>query len=238
MSDLLTEAVEAHGGLERWKKFGVLEASLSVGGGIWHFKQQPGLFDKVLFEIDLQQERVTVDGFAGNARLFFTPDRLRLETRDGTPIESRDNPRDAFAGHVGDTPWDRLHAGYFCSYALWTYLSSPFLYTRKGFETEEIDPWNEDGETWRRLKVTFPPSVASHSRVQVTHFGPDGLMRRHDYSVDVMGGATGANYTSNYREFQGIKVPTTRRVYAYDQNLKKVPEPTLVTIDIDKVTLR
>ena len=92
MSDLLTEAVEAHGGLERWKKFGVLEASLSVGGGIWHFKQQPGLFDKVLFEIDLQQERVTVDSFAGNARLSFTPDRLRLETLDGTPIESRDNP--------------------------------------------------------------------------------------------------------------------------------------------------
>jgi len=237
MSDLLTEAVEAHGGLERWKKFGVLEASLSVGGGIWHFKQQPGLFDKVLFEIDLQQERVTVDGFAGNARLYFTPDRLRLETRDGTPIESRDNPRDAFAGHVGDTPWDRLHAGYFCSYALWTYLSSPFLYTRKGFETEEIEPWNEDGETWRRLKVTFPPSVASHSRVQITHFGPDGLMRRHDYSVDVMGGATGANYTSNYREFDGIKFPTRRHAFVRSADGSVNTSAAAVAIDISNVRL-
>jgi hypothetical protein len=63
-------------------------------------------------------------------------------------------------------------------------------------------------------------------------------MRRHDYSVDVMGGATGANYASNYREFQGIKVPTTRRVYAYDRSLRKIPEPMLVGIDIDKVVLR
>jgi len=63
-------------------------------------------------------------------------------------------------------------------------------------------------------------------------------MRRHDYSVDVMGGATGANYTSDYREFQGIKVPTTRRVYAYDQSLRKIPEPMLVGIGIDKVVLR
>jgi len=65
MSNLLAEAVEAHGGLDRWKQFSVLEASLSVGGAIWGFKQQPGLFDKVTFEIDLHQERVTVDGFAG-----------------------------------------------------------------------------------------------------------------------------------------------------------------------------
>ncbi|MGY3587591.1 hypothetical protein ACVIGB_003357 [Bradyrhizobium sp. USDA 4341] len=161
-----------------------------------------------------------------------------LETRDRRPLQSRDNPRAAFIGHGADRPWDRLHAGYFCSYVLWTYLSSPFLYTEEGFETEEIDPWTEDGETWRRLKITFPPSIASHSRVQITHFGPDGLMRRHDYAVNVMGGATGANYASDYREFQGIKVPTRRKVYAYDQNFRKIPEPLLVAIDIYDVVLR
>lgn len=30
-------------------------------------------------------------------------------------------------------------------------------------------------------------------------------MRRHDYTVDILGGATGANYTTNYRDFQGIQ---------------------------------
>src|SRR6516225_2441021 len=120
MSSLLAEAVQAHGGLERWKQFSVLEASLSVGGAIWDFKGQPGLFKGVIFRIGLLQEMVTVDRFSGNARLSFTPDRLTLETLDGGPILSRDNPRGTFAGHRGDTPWDELHAGYFCSYALWT----------------------------------------------------------------------------------------------------------------------
>ena len=40
-------------------------------------------------------------------------------------------------------------------------------------------------------------------------------MRRHDYTVDVLGGATGANYSTNYRDYRGIKMPTTRRVYAH-----------------------
>jgi hypothetical protein len=51
-------------------------------------------------------------------------------------------------------------------------------------------------------------------------------MRRHDYAVEVLGGATGANYSTNYREIQGIEMPTTRRVYAYDADGRKVPEPT------------
>jgi hypothetical protein len=53
---------------------------------------------------------------------------------------------------------------------------------------EEIDPWEEDGETWRWLKVIFPDQIASQTRQQVSYFGPDGLMRRHDYTVDVPAG--------------------------------------------------
>jgi hypothetical protein len=119
--------------------------------------------------------------------------RLTLETLDGKVIESRDNPRGAFIGRKAETPWDKLHVAYFSSYALWTYFSSPFLYTLPGFDTEEITPWHENGETWRRLKVIFPNTVAGHVKEQVTYFGPDGLMRRHDYTVEILGGATGAN---------------------------------------------
>jgi hypothetical protein len=61
-------------------------------------------------------------------------------------------------------------------------------------------------------------------------------MRRHDYTVDILGGATGANYMSNYREFQGIMMPTTRRIHAYDEAMRKVPEPLLVSIDFTDLT--
>jgi hypothetical protein len=150
-------------------------------------------------------------------------------------IESRDGPRAAFAGHVNETSWDLFHAAYFCGYALWTYLTQPFLYAYPGFVTEEIAPWGENEETWRRLKVVFPDNVASHSRGQITYFGPDGLMRRHDYAVDVLGFATGAHYIHDYQQ---VMVPRRRRVYPRGADNRSVPEPVLVSMDISHVGFR
>ena len=31
-------------------------------------------------------------------------------------------------------------------------------------------------------------------------------------------------------------MPTTRRIYAYDQNMQKVPEPLLVSLDFGQLT--
>ena len=239
MSDLLSFAISAHGGLERWNSFQSIEARMAVGGGIFAAKRNPGLQNDVTYRIQTREERVAIDRFsASDRRVNFVPSRLTLETLSGELIEARDNPRSAFAGQTEASPWDTLHVAYFTSYALWTYLNLPFLYTWPGFVTEELGSWHENGEEWRRLKAIFPQTVASHSTEQVTYFGPDGLMRRHDYTVDVLGGATGANYTTNYKDIQGIQIPTTRRVYAYDENRQMIPDPLLVSIDIASITLR
>jgi hypothetical protein len=108
------------------------------------------------------------------------------------------------------------------------YLNTPFSYTEDGFETEEIAPIEVDGEIWRRLKVTFPDTVKSHTRAQISCFGPGGLLRRHDYTVDILGGATGLNYASDYRNVDGIVIPTKRRVYAYEGDYQPVWDPLLV----------
>lgn len=236
MNDLLAFAIKAHGGLERWNSFTKLRSQVSIDGAIWHLKQQPGqLFDKT-FEINTQSERLSITPFAGPAqRSVFVPGQLTLETLDGSVIEQREQPARAFDGHRLETPWDLLHVAYFASEALWTYMTSPFLYTYPGFESREIEPWQENGEEWRRLEVTFPDSVESHTRTQITHFGPDGLMRRHDYTVDILGGATGANYVSEYRDVQGLMMPTRRRIYAYDEAGQKVPEPLLVSLDFSEL---
>ncbi|OXC77127.1 hypothetical protein [Caballeronia sordidicola] len=237
MNDLLAFAIDAHGGLDRWNAFSRLKAELSVDGAIWHLKQQPGLLNDKVFEIDTHQQRLTITPFlAAGHRSVFVPGRVSVEKLDGTVLESRDDPEAAYAGHVQETPWDKFHVTYFASEALWTYLTSPFLYTYPGFESEEIEPWHENGEEWRRLEVTFPADIHSHTRTQITHFGPDGLMRRHDYTVDILGGASGANYVSDYVEFQGIKMPTKRRIYAYDENMQKVPEPLLVSLDFGQLS--
>jgi hypothetical protein len=104
-------------------------------------------------------------------RLIFTPDRVAVENESGQVLASRENPRSAFRDQAFETPWDDLHVAYFNSYALWTYLTIPFLYCNEGFAVE----------------------------------------------------------------FEGIAIPTSRRVFAYDENKHKVPAPVLVAIDISHV---
>ena len=81
-----------------------------------------------------------------NRRAVFTPDRVSIESESGIIEEARAEPRSAFQGQRLETPWDNLHVVYFNSYALWNYLTIPFLYTYPGFVTEELATWQEDGE--------------------------------------------------------------------------------------------
>jgi hypothetical protein len=235
MNELLDFAIEAHGGLKRWREFSTLRAQLNVGGAIWDLKQQPRLLLDKSVALDLREQRLTITPFAGiNSRSVFAHGEMALESLDGTVLERRQHPVASFIGQQRETPWDRLHVAYFASEAFWTYLTSPFLYSYPGFRTREISPWQENDETWRRLEVTFPDDILSHCKVQTTHFGPDGLMRRHDYTVDILGGATGANYPSAYEKVQGLMMPTRRRIYSYDEHFRKVPEPLLVSLDFTR----
>jgi hypothetical protein len=235
MNDLLQVAVDAHGGLSRWNQLKRVKASLSITGAIWQVKGKPDILKDVSIEAELHEERLTTHFNGKGIRTVFEPNRVIVETEGGRLVDNRDDPRSAFRGHTRQTPWDDLHVAYFSSYALWNYLTIPFLYTYSAFVTEELAPWQENGEQWRPLKVTVPDSVASHSREQVAYFGPDGLLRRHAYTVDIMGGAAGLNYASDLRNVDGIVVPTKRRVYARDANNQKIPEPVLVAIDIREI---
>jgi hypothetical protein len=91
---------------------------------------------------------------------------------------------------------------------------------------------------WRRLKVTFPDHIKSHTREQISCFGSDGLLRRQDYTVDILGGAPGLNYASDYREVDGIVIPTKRRIYGWEGDYQLVPEPLLIAIDMGEITIR
>ncbi len=235
MNALLKLAVDAHGGLARWNQLKTITASMSITGGIWHVKGRPDVLKDIVVETSLHEEKVVTRYRDQNRRTIFTPREIVSESEDGKLFERRANPRSSFEGQTLETPWDDIHVAYFQSEALWTYLTTPFLYTYPGFVTEEIAPWQENGEAWRRLKVTFPDNVTSHTHEQVSYFGPDGLLRRHEYTVDILGGATGVNYATDYKEFDGIMVPTTRRIYPYDTEKHKVPNPLLVAIDIKEV---
>jgi hypothetical protein len=235
--DLLDATVEAHGGLARWKEVSSVKIDVSITGAIWDVKGQHDVLKDIVMVADTQREHVTTSFVGQDRTTSFEPDRVAVQTSDGTVLESTDDPEKSFEGQTADSPWGPIHVAYFSGEALWTYLNTPFLYLQARFAKEEIDSIEVEGETWRRLKVIFPEEVKSHTREQIFCFGPDGLLRRHDYSVDILGGATGLNYASDYQEVDGLMFPTKRRVYAYEGDYQLVPEPLLVAVDITRITL-
>ena len=126
---------------------------------------------------------------------------------------------------------------YFPNYMplMWTYLTAPFLFAMDGVATEELPPWHENGELWRRLKVAFPPSIATHGTIQTFYVGSDGLLTRHDYDADVLGGTLAAHYLHDYQEVSGVLVPTRRRVLGRMPDGTPAPSPLIVAIDLSDV---
>jgi hypothetical protein len=237
MTPLLQCAIDAHGGLERWAQVRAIIVSASITGAIWAIKGQANYLNDIVVRVDTRQQRLVTDFPTQDKRLTYEPGRVTLEMPKGCITQERNEPEAAFAGQRLETPWDPLHVAYFEGEALWTYLNSPFLYAQPGFVTEEVRPIQVEGEQWRRLKVTFPDHIKSHTKTQFSCFGPDGLLRRHDYTVDILGGASGLNYAYDYQEVDGLQFFTKRRVYAYRDDYVPVPEPVLVNIDIRRITL-
>jgi hypothetical protein len=234
MNELLESAVSAHGGLDRWNQVKSITVEASIAGAVWPVKGQADALKEVRFEVETTRERLTMDYVTQDKMSVFEPQRVVVQSRDGELLGARDNPEKSFEGHQFETPWDDLHLAYFVGEALWTYLNTPFLYTWPGFVTEEITPIEVDGEQWRRLSVTFPDEIKSHTRRQTFSFGPDGLLRRHDFNIDVIGGAPSQLYAGGYRDVDGIVIPTKRRAYASQGDEQLV----MVAIDMGDITIR
>jgi hypothetical protein len=172
-------------------------------------------------------------------RAVFDRGEVRIETAEGDVVESRRDARPAFAGLRGlrrNVRWDALDVAYFAGYAWWNYLMTPLLLTHDGFAVSEGDRRSEGDEQWRRLEVTFPPGIHTHSRHQTFHVDSVGLIRRHDYVAEPVGRwARAAHFCSNHRHIAGLVFPTRRRVQPRVPGGRVLRHPTLVALDIDEI---
>lgn len=236
MADLRDLVLDAHGA-GQWRRFRSIEGDMSIVGGLWARKGWPDALKNVRVTADIAEQQLSYQPFtAEGLRSFYRPDEVAIAL-DGKRLKHRSNPREAFAGHTPATPWDDLHLAYFSGYAMWNYLNTPFMFALPGFAAEEIEPWVEGHETWRRLKISFPESIATHSPEQVFYVNASGLIARLDYSADVVGGVPTAHYTSDYREFDGIKIPTKRRAYRRNADGTPIQDGVGVAIDISNIRL-
>jgi hypothetical protein len=236
MNKLAKQAIDAHGGLERWNRFTGLSAHLIQGGGLWAAKGKGGVLADVTVTVSIHEEKASHWPFGSpHRRSRFEPQRVAIEDSDGNVLEELLHPRDSFKGHAA--LWSDLQLAYFAGYAMWTYMNIPFLLAGPGVESEEVEPWQESGETWRRLNVRFPADIATHSTEQTLYLDRQGLLRRQDYTVEIDGTAGAAHYVYDHKEFSGIVFPTKRRVFRRQPDGRPAPEPLIISIDLDRIVL-
>jgi hypothetical protein len=169
--DLLEHAIAAHGGRERWRSAGEVVARIRSGGFALASRFKRNAFREYEARVFPDQPKTVITPYTADGRRgVFEGDRVRVE-EDGHVLAERSDPRAAFRGFRRNLYWDDLDALYFAGYALWNYLTTPFLLRRPDVETREGDPWEEPGGArWRRLEATFPSELPTHSREQVFYF--------------------------------------------------------------------
>ncbi len=238
MNTLAQKIVDAHGGLETWNRYKSLTAHLKQGGALWALKGQAGKLDETTVTVGLRDEWASHSPLGPERKITrFEPALVTIKDSKGAVLDSLPKPRASFAGHTLETPWTELQLAYFAGIAMWTYLNVPFLLAAPGVVSEQLKDWKENGETWQRLKVTFPSTIATHSTVQTLYVGADGLLKRHDYDVEIAGNTPGAHYIGGYIEVQGLKFPTERRIYPRQPDGYRLPEPLVVSIHLSEIRL-
>lgn len=233
---LVDVVLKAHGGRERWSLARTVRARLRMVGPLWTALGQEKTFDGIDVAVDVQRQRTVFTGFTGPGRHgVYTPDRVTVQDADGTVLEERRSPRESFPARAPGVHWDSLHALYFAGYGMWNYLTQPYLLTLSGIRTAELEPWHADGSEWRRLRVTFPPHIATHSTEQTFHYDAHGRQRRVDYAPAVLGGLPAAHHTEAHRTVSGLVFPTHRYVLPVRDG-RPGPEPIIV-LDLSDITV-
>lgn len=240
MADLVSEVIAASGGADLWAGLDGLSVEISIGGPLWPVKGWPGGVLTERLEIDTRSQTAAFSPFARpDRRVVYRgeSDSVTVTDEDGTVVQELTSARSSFRTHLRATPWDEAHLGYFLGYACWNYLTTPFLFRHPGVVTRELEPWQESGQTWRRLHVRFPDTVGTHDPEQVFHFDHDGLQRRMDYVTEVLGSTLVGHYTSRHRDFGGLVVPTRRRVYRRNPDGSVNLNLPSITLDVHDVQL-
>jgi hypothetical protein len=234
---ILHEVMEAHGGMAYWNGIGALDMEISARGFLFTAKRRPAL-NHVRMRAYTYEPRFTLFDFPkpGLTAELLANNRVQILNSQGEVIAERPNPRDAFHGMRHFFSWDDLDFIYFCGYATWNYLTTPFMLMRKGFTIEALEPLEGALGKFTRLQVTFPADIPTHSREQIFYFDDDRLLRRLDYTAEVVGGwARAAHFCEEYRTFDKLVAPTKRRVFPLPFGLNPLPAPTLVAIDVHDI---
>jgi hypothetical protein len=230
---LLGDVLQAGGGLDLWRQMRGFTVHISIGGVLCARKCRAALLKDLVAEGRTQQQALEITGFnASDQRALYRRDWVALEGPDGQMLRERHAPPATFRRHMRSATWDDLQLAHYCGYLIWNYVAVPFILADSDVITEELESSDASGESWRRLKVRFPPRVVTHSPEQTFYFDREGLLRRVHYPAVDDDQTQIAQVFWEHQRFSGILVPTLCRISKIGVSGQLVAEPPLLDIEI------
>jgi hypothetical protein len=227
---LLDEAIEASGGLALWNRLTRFTLQLSIDGALLTQVSEAARFKDIVAEGCFRRRFVRLTGFADAGRSgVYRPDYVAIENSEGEVLRAWNNPHLAFQQEAEETFHEEPYLVFLCGFSIWDYLTTPFLLAHPGVQIEELPPWHEHDQPWRRLQAVFPPDLVAHSPAQTFYFDAAGLLRRTDHHLF---GMKVANYSSAHQSFCGIVIPTLRRSLTRAADGTVMAKPSLLDVEI------
>jgi hypothetical protein len=229
--DLLSDVLHA-AGADLWRQASRYTLHVSVGGGFCSRKCTSAQLKDLVIEGSTDQQSLEINGFCGvNQRALYRPDWVALEAPDGRVLEERKASPQELRERLRTNIWDELELAYYYGYSIWNYVAVPFVFAEPDVATEELEPVSVRADTWRRLRVRFPPRVATHSTEQTFYFDRDGFLRRLDYMAEHEDTRI-AQMFSGHQRFSGILIPTLCRSLRIAPDGGLPAKPSLVDIEV------
>ncbi|MBR1291568.1 MULTISPECIES: hypothetical protein [Bradyrhizobium] len=227
---LLDDVIDASGGMARWNSLSRFTLHLSVGGTLFSSAGHAREFKDVTAEGSTRTQSVRFTGITGGEHSgSFQPDAITIESLDGEVLRSWRDPSLAFSEVDPPALADELHLVFFCGVAIWSYLTIPFLLAHPDVVIEELPPWQENAETWRRLRARFPAHLITLAPEQIFYFDESALQRRTDHDLF---GMKVAHSSWAHDNFGGILVPTLRRAQTLRPDGTVIAKPVLMDVEI------
>ena len=230
---LVRAAVDRHGGWDAWQRFGRLRVECT------HFDGLVGVV-KGAHRTFTMPRTLLVDPKAGRTAILEHPAAGRSTVfHDGAiTVVNADAPGapEAHPHYRAEFrtlrrqfgSWSDLDIAYFLGYSQANYLSYPFALP----ELRYVAHRRWDRGRGEAVTLDYPPGADCHSTRQTYCFDSTALLRRVDYSVDIVGpGSMTSQHYENYTTIAGVLYPRRRRVNLRIYRL--VTRLNLLTLDFE-----
>lgn len=249
---LVSHVLKAHGGRDQWRSKKAFSAHLAISGSLFPPPESPPTGGAPSVAVGgyqlptaprnrpaLRELVIEGDTKTPQLRIFcstdvtryglYTPNRVEFRTTSNQLLDAIENPIASLAARPLDRPLTRIEMVFLIGGIIWSSIVAPFLLDAPGVSVRE-EPVFDKSKTGRLLTVEFPETIEPLAPRRVLHVAEDGLIDRHEYELRYLYPSLLVDTASAHIAFDGIVVPTLRRILPLKADFDR--SPALLDIEI------